>query len=299
MLGDINARNLALGASVLATLVGISLYVVGVLLSSKIVRGLLVSAWAESCDRADRATLQRHLRLASAMLSALFESERGFSANKFVLLMLVINSGAILGLLLNLGIESDQLVVRDALSTRPYDGDDSVADAFLGVVLSAPLLLVSWSAFDYLAYRIARWQLARAVTKNSISPVLVAFLFIVGVSYLLPFLTGYFFLDSKFGLYAVVAPLMPLVASLTSFSICWQCSLLSLPAGLSVTLSTLLLGLAVAVLSSRRSLSVAARICECLENTSANWLRNLALEVITVSGAVIVLVTWKELPWNG
>ena len=299
MLGDITTKNVALGVAVVATLVGIALYVVAVVLSSKAVKSLLVSIWTEATVRADRDSLQRRLQLARAMLSALYESDRGFSQTKFVLVTLMINGGAILGLLLNLGIESDQLAVRDVLSNHSYDGDDSVVEAFLGVLLGAPLFLASWMLFDFFAYWVTRWTLARAVQANSVLPVPFGVLIIVVVSYLLPFVAGVFFVESALGLFAAASPLVPLVASITSFTVCWQCSLLSLPAGLSVTLSTVLFGMAIGTLSGNRVLGMAARACEYLDGTNGVRLRNLALEVVTVSGGVIVLLTWKALPWNG
>lgn len=294
-------RTLALGLAVIASFVSVLLYCFAVLLSSNSVRELVVSAWASTAEAVQQVSPMFAIRLGKAMLLALFEGSNGFSLRKFAVLMLVLNSSAILGIFL--GFEADLQVIAARELAGEIDREtaiaehDGVIDATISLFFVGPLNMFSWSAFDFVAYIIAKRGFTRALQIGRASPVFWSILAILTMIYGLPLLLARssLFDNILVTLFVIGSPVIPAMTALTQVHQCWSCSILALPAGLSATLSVLLIIAAIAVLSNRSLLRFLSTTLERIDLAGSTRLRNIALEIGTAAGVIIVVLTWRQI----
>lgn len=216
--------------------------------------------------------------------------------------MLAVNGTAIIGRFLAFEVEQAEVSVRLALSNSgPSAGDDEGDEHAwfaIAAMLFAPFHLVAWSAFDFWTYLLAKTTLERSIARSSVLPLVMLMFLVMFVSYVVPVL----FLLSNVGALAFLAnltPLTPLLHAVIAAPVCWHCSALMLPAGLSVTLIVLLSSLVFSLVMSPRLLRGVARVCELSELSKPERLTFWALNAITVAGGALLLLTVSQLPWSG
>lgn len=294
-------RTYVLLACVIASFVSVFLFCAGALMASERVRDAIVNIWIATTSRLESQKTPDALLLSRAVMAALFEGGSGFSLWKFGLLMLVVNSGAVLGNFLTIEVDMSHIQRDERLGLLSKEEAalqlDYAAEAAVGMLLLAPLYLIAWSAFDYFAYNVITHALKLSSTRTTYTPVIIGTFTVLLVSYLVPFaLLRLGYAEGGPGLfYVAMSPLMPAMHSLLGFSNCWTCSLLSLPTGLSVTISSLLIATAIVLVRAPILLRLVANAFESMIAISGKRLQAAALNIGTAAGVLIVVLTWRSL----
>lgn len=294
-------RTYVLLACVVASFASVFIFLAGALLASDRVRDAITTIWVAATSKLETQTAPHALLLSRAVMAALFESSAGFSLWKFGILMFVVNSGAVLGLFLRVEADSSNIYRDEQMGLMDKEEAsqqlEHAAEAGAGLIIMAPLFLITWSAFDYFAYSVIRHALKLSSTRLTYKPLVFGTFTVLLVSYLLPLaLTRFGYAEGGPALlYAMASPLAPAMNSFLGISSCWTCSLLSLPAGLSVTLSSLLISAAIVLVRSPGLLRLVAKASELVSATNGKRVQAAALNLGTAAGVLIVVLTWRSL----
>jgi hypothetical protein len=294
--------NAALAVVVLATLIGFALLILAVVLASGRSRTMLVRAWFSLQSAAESVTVADRLKPVVRVFASIFENENGFSKRKFVVAMLIVNLGAIVARFMAMEIEQTDALVRRALSgnTGPSAGDDDVDDLaylWISAILFAPFHLIVWSMLDLTVYRAAKELLEDSIQTQRLWPILFLLGAVLLCSYILPLVL--FWIDwFPLAILANLTPLTPLLHALIAFPSCWYCSLLMLPAGLSVSVLVAFSGLLYALAMHPRVFKWLALLCEAADAGKPQKYTFWALNLITLAGGLGLLLTIPNLPWD-
>ncbi len=291
-------RSTLFSLMVAAALGSTLVYIVSTALSTARVRALLDDLWFRASTHLDQGSQHRVFSLSSALLAGLFEKPEGFAPTKFLILVVLLNLGALISGFQDLDVASSR-------AAEEYE-NEALTDAGCGLLLFSPFLILAWTLWNFASYRLTRWSYLIVMGRGSIAPLLASSALLLGGGYALPLwwtsvtrpevVAGIPLEDSGLfhlaAFYMLLTPSLPLMMAMRALDSCRACAFLIFPAGLSVCLPLLLMVFAVPIVFAPPILRGTVWLCEVLTDVNYRRLRRFALEVFAIASGIISILSY-------